>query len=1296
MTAVLPSAKHGAVFHVAVMNANVLTGNDVIGTYNFDLAAVYNLEHHEVFGSWVPLLNDEGGEMSAPSDAVQGAGRFISALHLPAKAAVHDGLQGLLQLSVSVLGPGDAPHVHAEGLPPATSVLGADAMVLRPASLNRKQIFFVASIFGADGLSPLTNFRGTGLDAYVRLSIGGGVTAKTKVVKARGKSGLHLEFLEELWLPVLMPAMADSVRLELLENDLLPGLGAPQLLGSMTLSLRAITAAARKNEWIPLYGAPDELSSVGASRMNNFPQLASAFKGRLLAGFRVEAASGAIKSHAHEKGLTRLPSLPPSGPYRVRALVLLGEQLPALRSSAADVLHLANNDVGVMVAVGDRCACTPRAKHEGGAAQFNSIVEFDVELPLPAENGGGFSSPLPDTFVYLYRGEPPPAGASLSAFRGQRVCFARLNTAKLVARGFAGSLPQWLALHEDVALDALGDDEKPGKILLRLGVEDVSARPREAVDASLEEWREELKAASALVPYELRVHCFRGEGLPVADADGSIDPFLRMQIAGQTRRTQTSPKTRSPGWFETMSALVLLPTPPHLRLAPLLHIALFDTDRLEDEFVAELSLPVSSFEVVTARDAAAPAQLADLPRPAWHELTRLDSAEDNHAAMLLDSVVSSGGGSDDDCGGGFAEMATVKHRGKSHGRILISCQLLRREPAAEGHAQQHGFHLPSFSLLSGLLPHSSALTDHSFVPIPPPPPITPASLPFFLEVVVLGLRSMKPVAGLSLMSPSLTLDVGDKKAPSQTLRPVGGRALSHAASALAVSHMSKSDWNVCERVLLPIAAPLDALFAGALNLTVTDARLAVSLVAGTCTAPLASKIPWSPTFVPEKADVGAPPAAHPDIGQQPSANASASASASASAPAATATASSAPSTAPAGPDAPQATAAPNTALPATLMDEFGFDHARLLEAVDGGTVGSGGDSLATARYMRGRRVYSAALEDALGPAMRPFERFPLVRGHRVGRGASDAARECGAIKCVVRLVKSQDAAPAVDLSQFRAQQPVVVRVYVLRGVNLAPVSATGGAHAPYLLLRLGGEVVAGDRSRFVRSASSSPDFFQCFEFQALLPGPAELKVEAWGHSAAGAGLDEEIGKTVIDLEDRFFSRSWRGIGAESETQSRLRPKPVETRALWSARHAAARGALRLWVDILTPQQALRFRPVDVSPPPPVDFEVRVIVFGARDVDGSKGRSFSVRADLRGAAETHECESDVHYHAHDVDPAWNWRFVFHLALPAKFPYLTLQLMAQASTQDNPRPSLPIARQPLIPCANPAIPASDRRT
>jgi hypothetical protein len=81
---------------------------------------------------------------------------------------------------------------------------------------------------------------------------------------------------------------------------------------------------------------------------------------------------------------------------------------------------------------------------------------------------------------------------------------------------------------------------------------------------------------------------------------------------------------------------------------------------------------------------------------------------------------------------------------------------------------------------------------------------------------------------------------------------------------------------------------------------------------------------------------------------------------------------------------------------------------------------------------------------------------------------------------------------------------------------------------------------------------------------------------------------ELIGKTEIDLENYFFNEEWH----------KHEKKPLERRTLHNDLNPTPQGLLEMWVDIIDPRLKKIIPPVDISPPPKVPFEMRVIVWKA--------------------------------------------------------------------------------------------------
>ncbi len=89
-----------------------------------------------------------------------------------------------------------------------------------------------------------------------------------------------------------------------------------------------------------------------------------------------------------------------------------------------------------------------------------------------------------------------------------------------------------------------------------------------------------------------------------------------------------------------------------------------------------------------------------------------------------------------------------------------------------------------------------------------------------------------------------------------------------------------------------------------------------------------------------------------------------------------------------------------------------------------------------------------------------------------------------------------------------------------------------------------------------------------------------------------AANDHMIGDTKIDLEERFYSPKWRDY----------KLKPIEYRTLWNASSSSPQGKLKLWIDILTLEQAKVSPIIDISPPLPLQYELRVIVWDVKNID----------------------------------------------------------------------------------------------
>ena len=290
----------------------------------------------------------------------------------------------------------------------------------------------------------------------------------------------------------------------------------------------------------------------------------------------------------------------------------------------------------------------------------------------------------------------------------------------------------------------------------------------------------------------------------------------------------------------------------------------------------------------------------------------------------------------------------------------------------------------------------------------------------------------------------------------------------------------------------------------------------------------------------------------------------------------------------------------------------------------------------------------------------PFDEWHCYRGLGVGTGR----REVGRFKARLRVVESDlksKALPRLDLADLFEQSVYITRVYVTRGIKMASRDSDGLAD-PFLVISNGrAKHNIIDDVKHTQLDTLNPNFYRCYELPTMIPGNPTLTIEVWDKDMHGAQL---IGSTSIDLESRLLSQEW----------IEMVPKPVERRYLWSPASLAPQGKLEMWVEVLTPQQALASKPKVLRAPSALDCELRVVVWGVHDLD-VRGKSRHIQNKACAdcfvtvqAGHTPLQESDVHHGV--VDHAeFNWRFLFDVQQPTRHTKLTVQVWDTHSTGAN---------------------------
>ncbi|GMF53162.1 unnamed protein product [Phytophthora fragariaefolia] len=534
--------------------------------------------------------------------------------------------------------------------------------------------------------------------------------------------------------------------------------------------------------------------------------------------------------------------------------------------------------------------------------------------------------------------------------------------------------------------------------------------------------------------------------------------------------------------------------------------------------------------------------------------------------------------------------------------------------------------------------------DTPGVIVEPPESIRPPAEEAFVEVMCLGCRGLQPAGFMPINTPFAKFEIGEI---TKTNQPKFTNPSSKPSSR---------NPNFLQRIIVPVKMPLDSLFAPRLNITVYDQLLGgfYKPIIGVCAVDLSRKMPLSngepnPLYI-EECNKAITRGSNPyvDYGVDLS-------------------------TFP-GTVSYDVLAArsPSEIAEKSQKKTNKISIAGMCSSGSFGIYDDANDEDELPHYMHQREIVDGELEDILKS---PFETYTLFRGSNNGCDSSDQSSETyrpvGKFKGIVRVLKSRDEPPLFDLDQFLNPQPYLVRVYVLDALNLHPKDANNRCD-PYLRVSLGDgrrrEQMFNDRSNY-QPKTLTPKFHKMFEFKADLPGASELKLEVLDYdffaiptlptglskalsTTVGTTVDGDdfVGATLIDLEDRWFDAKWQELGHSPEQVERR--KPLEVRPLFAPSSTLPQGSLRVWVDILTGAEMNLVRPLDISLPPPQMFEVRVIIYKAKNVTAGDFTDLSdlfVKCWLQDRDDNSQ-STDTHWRARHGRASFNWRMKFDVELP----------------------------------------------
>jgi len=269
----------------------------------------------------------------------------------------------------------------------------------------------------------------------------------------------------------------------------------------------------------------------------------------------------------------------------------------------------------------------------------------------------------------------------------------------------------------------------------------------------------------------------------------------------------------------------------------------------------------------------------------------------------------------------------------------------------------------------------------------------------------------------------------------------------------------------------------------------------------------------------------------------------------------------------------------------------------------------------------------------------PFNVFKLYRMK------GDKRIDVGEWKGGLKILSAKNKEPKDDLNKIFAPTEYHVRLYILEAFQLVPKDADG-SNDPYLIVRCGNQVF--DRIDLRKEGTSRPGFFDVIQFNTTFPTASSVTVEVWDYDLGSAS--DLIGRTRLDLESRINCPDWKALSPM---------KPIEYRTLWNPSSANAQGQIAMWVDIMTPQEARTIPVENITPPAPVDYELRCIVWETRKVpfkDATMSDIF-VTAYPEGAKPQY---TDTHWRSENGEGKFNWRMNFRVTVPNAIPKFKVQI------------------------------------
>lgn len=524
----------------------------LIGTTSLSIAEVYRADDHVVRHKWMCLSNIE---------------------------IDYQRIMGYLKLSCNVTRGENARQPLEDEPLDLNSNSNRVQNLSIPPKFKPKQMQINVNVHEADRLVGLDGsfFGGAATsDPYIKATFG------ADVVQTSVKSNVERRavFREVLVISTIYPSLVSSFTLSLLDHD---SFKSDDVFGSLSIRIPDVTKEMYKDGyWIYFYGAHDFApNSEAKEKMNEFPELASAFKGAVYVVIELEELKGKFGCYCRKISRGEFLVPPKKKLFRVRI------ELYSVQQVLYNDKDYNKHPHKLVVNWGGNVKETRSLKIENGIMPIYSYLEIKELFATES------LEETPDIIISL-----------VDVKKNYFVSFCRLRPEDFSIEEKIKD--RYLMLNVDKSFTNDLRDDTAGILHMKIGTDANQNQMQEFEEIPLFRQKFPSLDKKAVV---LIINVIQAKSLPSADDDGAADPYVKISHYGNQARSNIINDTLNPIWNERV----------FLRsyvvgdfFSPVI-ISVYDHDKTEeDEFLGSTSIFLNEFDLSK--------NVAYMPKPHWYNL----------------------------------------------------------------------------------------------------------------------------------------------------------------------------------------------------------------------------------------------------------------------------------------------------------------------------------------------------------------------------------------------------------------------------------------------------------------------------------------------------------------------------------------------------------------------------------------------------------------------------------------------------------------------------------------------------